>query len=99
MGYVPAINIDGQLFSESVAIIECLEELQPNKRLFPECAFARARVREVCEYVNSTIHPAQNRTILNYLRSQLDNLTKKQLRADWISLNLGKLQQRLWVQS
>mgnify|MGYP003651632580 CR=1 FL=1 len=57
-GYVPAISIDGAIVSESMAILELLEETYPAIPLLAKQALERAKIREVCEYVNSTIHPA-----------------------------------------
>jgi len=98
-GYVPALVIDGQLFTESMAIAEYLEEQFPNKNLLPSSPLEKFKVREICELINSTIHPPQNRTILKYLRPELDETQKKLLRAQWIQLNLKKLKPRLWIDS
>lgn len=98
-GYVPAISIDGELVSESMAILELLEEVFPELPLLPKNLLERAKVREVCEYVNSTIHPAQNRTILNFLRTELTEVEKKALRAQWIEKCLQVLSPRLFCNS
>src|SRR5678816_1341630 len=44
-GYVPALTIDGDVFVESVAIIELLDDLFPDVSLFPKKPRDRARVR------------------------------------------------------
>ncbi len=63
-GYVPALEIDGEVFVESVAIIELLDELFPEARLYPKDARDRARVRALVETVNSGIQPLQNLNVL-----------------------------------
>ncbi len=63
-GYVPALEIDGEVFVESVAIIELLDELFPEARLYPKDARDRARVRALVETVNSGIQPLQNLSVL-----------------------------------
>ncbi|CAG8998651.1 MAG: hypothetical protein CENE_00606 [Candidatus Celerinatantimonas neptuna] len=98
-GYVPCIDIDGRLIAESMAIIECIEELFPEKRLLGHSVFQRAQVREICEYVNSSIHAPQNRTVLKAIRPDLNDATKRKLRGEWIERCLEKLQQRLWKES
>lgn len=98
-GYVPAISIDGAIISESMAILELLEEIFSEFPLLPNEAIERAKVREVCEYINSTVHPAQNRTILNFLRPDLAEIEKKALRAQWIEICLQKLRPRLFCDS
>ncbi|MBF9003152.1 MULTISPECIES: glutathione S-transferase family protein [Vibrio] len=98
-GYVPAISIDGYIICESVAIIECLEELMPNPPLLGRSLFERASIREVCEFVNGTIHTPQNRSVLQVIRPDINEQEKRQLRADWISSCLNKLEDRLCLKS
>ncbi|MES3007293.1 MAG: glutathione S-transferase N-terminal domain-containing protein [Pseudomonadota bacterium] len=98
-GYVPSISVDGQIIAESMAILEFLEEVFPAPPLLPRDSLERALVREVCEYVNSTIHPAQNRTVMKFLRPELADVEKKTLRAIWIFNCLQKLKSRLFQDS
>jgi maleylacetoacetate isomerase len=63
-GYVPALKVDNETFSESVAIIELLDDLFPAKPLYPRDAMARARVRALVETINSGIQPLQNLSVL-----------------------------------
>jgi len=60
MAHVPALWIDGRSLAESAAILEYLEETRPAPALFPREPWARARVRQVIELVNSGIQPLQN---------------------------------------
>jgi maleylacetoacetate isomerase len=60
MAHVPALWIDGRSLAESVAILEYLEETRPTPALYPREPWARARVRQVVELVNSGIQPLQN---------------------------------------
>ena len=53
-GYVPALEIDGRSFAESVAIIEYLDETHPEPPLLPKDPVGRARVRSLARL---TIHP------------------------------------------
>jgi maleylpyruvate isomerase len=58
---VPTLVLDdGRVLTESVAIIEWLDELHPTPRLLPGDPWARARVRELVQLVNADIHPLQN---------------------------------------
>ncbi|MFN8672462.1 MAG: glutathione S-transferase N-terminal domain-containing protein [Candidatus Sericytochromatia bacterium] len=98
-GYVPSLEIEGNFISESMAIIELLEELYKYPSIFPNNPIEKAMVREVCEFVNSTIHAGQNRTLLKYLRDNLTESEKKELRKNWIKLNLIKLEKKLWLKS
>lgn len=98
-GYVPVVTIDGEVISESMAIVELIDEMGKENTLFPGDRINRAKVREICEFINSTIHPAQNSSILNYLLPELIGKDKSELRAQWIRQNLDKLSPRLWKSS
>jgi maleylacetoacetate isomerase len=60
MGRVPVLIIDGHTLTESVSILEYLEETRPAPALYPRDPLARARVRQVVETVNAAIQPFQN---------------------------------------
>jgi maleylacetoacetate isomerase len=64
MGHVPALYIDGELFTESVAILEYLDEAHAGPRLFPQDARGKARVRALVETINSGVQPLQNLVVL-----------------------------------
>src|SRR6185312_13094333 len=60
MAHVPALDHDGFLVAESMAIIQYLDEVFPSAKLFPSLPEDRARVMQICEIVNSGIQPLQN---------------------------------------
>jgi len=67
---VPVL-IDGRhTLTQSMAILEYLEDTHPEPRLLPADPVARARVRAVCEAVNSDIHPLGTPRVMRYLRGQ-----------------------------
>lgn len=90
-GYVPSLRVDGSMFSESMAIIEYLEERFPYPGLFGKSLNEKTHIRRVCEYVNSSIHSPQNRTVLRFMRPELDETSKRELRGGWIMRCLEKL--------
>lgn len=62
---IPVLELDdGTRLTQSVAILEYLDEAWPEPPLLPQDPLARARVREAVEIVNSGIQPAQNFAIL-----------------------------------
>ncbi|MCC6647106.1 MAG: maleylacetoacetate isomerase [Polyangiaceae bacterium] len=61
---VPALSLDGQVFTESVAIIELLDDLAPTPPLRPADPRARARMRQLVEIVNAGTQPLQNLSVL-----------------------------------
>lgn len=69
MKQIPVLVTDnGQVLSQSMAIIEYLNELKPGI-LLGETSLARARQREFAELVNSGIQPLQNGPLLRQLDS------------------------------
>uniref|UniRef100_A0A8D0BU65 Maleylacetoacetate isomerase n=1 Tax=Salvator merianae TaxID=96440 RepID=A0A8D0BU65_SALMN len=67
MQQVPALKIDGIILSQSLAIIEYLEETRPNPRLLPEDPKKRAQVRMIAEHIASGIQPLQNLSVLQQM--------------------------------
>jgi maleylacetoacetate isomerase len=69
-GLIPALEADGNLLSQSLAIIEYLEETRPDPPLLPKEPGARARVRAMALAIACEIHPLNNLRVLNYLRKE-----------------------------
>jgi maleylacetoacetate isomerase len=68
---VPALEDEGRVVSQSLAIIEYLEETHPEPPLLPVDFAGRAIVRQMALLVACEIHPLQNIRVLNYLRGPL----------------------------
>ncbi len=68
---VPLLEIDGQKLSQSMAIIEYLDEKHPTPALLPEDAMGRAKVRALAQSISCDIHPLNNLRILKYLVKEL----------------------------
>lgn len=66
---VPTLEVDGRYFTQSLAIIEFLEERFPQKPLLPRDQFRRAQVRERAELINSGIQPFQNLSTIQQLKA------------------------------
>ena len=61
MAQVPTLVLDdGRQLSQSLAILEYLEELAPRPSLLPADPYLRARARQLAEVVNAGIQPFQN---------------------------------------
>ncbi len=61
----------GDVLIQSLAIIEYLEEIQPNPPLLPKDPIARAEVRALADIVACDIHPLNNTSPLRYLKRQM----------------------------
>lgn len=69
-GLVPALEIEGAVLTQSLAIIEYLEERFPLPPLLPAEPLERARVRAFALAVACDIHPVQNLRVLRMLRAR-----------------------------
>lgn len=70
-GLIPALETDGVVLSQSLAIIEYLNERHPTPPLLPADPIDRARVRSMAMAIACEIHPLNNLRVLNYLRDSL----------------------------
>ena len=70
---VPALVLDGgQVLTQSLAILEYLEETHPLPPLLPRDPVERARVRSLALIPTADIHPIQNLRVMNYLREKYE---------------------------
>jgi maleylacetoacetate isomerase len=96
-GLVPALEDDGQVFTQSLAIIEYLDETHPDPPLLPGHPADRARVRALAQAVACDIHPIDNLRVLRYVIHSLGQ-DEKALEAwynHWIRLGLGGIERIL----
>jgi maleylacetoacetate isomerase len=87
-GLVPALELDdGTVLTQSLAIIEYLETLAPEPRLFPAQAVLAARSRAVALAIACDIHPLGNLRVLSYLQNELgeDEAAVAEWRRHWVS--------------
>jgi maleylacetoacetate isomerase len=68
---IPALEVDGAVIAQSLAIIEYLEETRPQPALLPAAPVARAQVRSLSLAMACDIHPLNNLRVLNYLKGPL----------------------------
>jgi maleylacetoacetate isomerase len=86
-GLIPALEIDGAVLSQSVAIIEYLNDTHPAPPFLPSDPLGRARVRSMALAIACDIHPLNNLRVLNYLRQDLkqDEATVNAWYRHWIT--------------
>ena len=80
-GLVPALQDDRMTLTQSMAIIEYLDELHPMVPLLPRDAVSRARVRELAQIIACDIHPVNNLRVLKYLVKHLG--LSEEAKTDW----------------
>ena len=69
---VPTLVDGDTVLTQSLAIIEYLDECQPQPSLLPTGHSERAYVRSLAQVIACDIHPLNNLRVLGYLRDQLD---------------------------
>lgn len=69
-GLVPALSIDGQMLTQSLAIIEYLSETRPGASLLPSDPVARQRVRALSYAIAMDIHPVCNLGVVSHVMQQ-----------------------------
>jgi maleylacetoacetate isomerase len=70
---VPAFVLDsGEIITQSMAILEYLEETHPSPPLLPKDPVGRARVRSLALIPTADIHPIQNLRVMAYLREKYE---------------------------
>ncbi len=95
---VPMLELDdGTRLSQSMAIIEYLDELHPEPALLPRDALDRARVRALAQSVACEIHPINNLRVLQYLSRTLkvDEAAKNTWYRHWVRTGLEAFERQL----
>lgn len=65
MQQVPTLEVGDLRLSQSLAILHWLETQYPEPSMIPSDPLKSAKMYEICEIINSGIHPLQNLTVLN----------------------------------
>ncbi|MFT5539366.1 MAG: maleylacetoacetate isomerase [Alphaproteobacteria bacterium] len=69
---VPVLVDEGEAFTQSLAILEYLDETHPEPPFLPKDAAGRARVRALALSIACDLHPLNNLRVLFYLKDQMD---------------------------
>jgi maleylpyruvate isomerase len=96
-GLVPLLESNGHYLSQSLAIIEFLEEMHPDTPLLPTDIVERSQVRRFAQHIAMEIHPLNNLRVLKYLENELGlNEDKKTAwYQHWIAEGFSALEQSL----
>jgi maleylacetoacetate isomerase len=94
---VPAQAAGGRILTQSLAIIEYLEELYPEPSLLPKAPLERARVRALAMTVACDVHPVNNLRVMQYLAGRLNQNESacRRWTQHWIGLGLAAIEQEL----
>jgi maleylacetoacetate isomerase len=96
-GLVPLLVDGGEHVSQSLAILEYLEEVFPLPSLLPDDPADRARVRSLAMHIACDLHPLNNLRVLQYLSGTLavDDQAKQRWIEHWIAAGLAAVEQGL----
>jgi maleylacetoacetate isomerase len=99
---VPTLDDGGKILTQSLAIIEYLEEKYPVPPLLPSDPADRALVRSMGLIIACEVHPIQNLRVLNYVKAtynQTDEQVNSRWAQHWIDLGLSALEKMILAQS
>jgi maleylacetoacetate isomerase len=96
-GLVPTLATEQGHLSQSLAILEFLDEQFPEPRLLPSEPWQKAKVRSMAFTIACDIHPLNNLRVLKYLTGELDVSEEEKLRwyAHWITEGFQALEQQM----
>jgi maleylpyruvate isomerase len=97
---VPALEDNGRILTQSLAIIEYLDEKYPNPPLLPKDPADKAIVRGMALGIACEVHPIQNLRVLNYVKATYNQTDEQvnQWAQHWIDLGLAALQEMIAAQ-
>ncbi len=97
LGQVPCLELPGPLFfTESMAILEWLEEMYPQSPLLPQDPLSRLRVRGLCQMIISGTQPLQNLGAQRFFSA--DSREQQRYAVHWIKLGLAAYERQLLAQ-
>ncbi|HEV7317795.1 MAG TPA: maleylacetoacetate isomerase [Ensifer sp.] len=87
-GLVPVLEIDGERFTQSLAIIEYLSETRSNTGFLPADALGRQRVRTLSYAIAMDIHPTCNLGVVSYVMANSED--GEAARRNWMRKFIGE---------
>ena len=97
-GLVPSLELDdGRVLTQSLAIMEWLEEVHPEPSLLPGDPLGRARVRALAYAIACEVHPVNNLRLLGYIKGEFgaDDVAVKRWFTHWVNTTFAPLEEML----
>ncbi|NUS68784.1 MAG: maleylacetoacetate isomerase [Ensifer adhaerens] len=87
-GLVPVLEIDGERFTQSLAIIEYLAETRATSGFLPDDAIGRQRVRSLSYAIAMDIHPVCNLSVVSHVMANAED--SEAVRRNWMRKFIGE---------
>lgn len=87
-GLVPVLEIDGERFTQSLAIIEYLSETRADSSFLPSDAVGRQRVRMLSYAIAMDIHPVCNLSVVSHVMANAED--GEAARRNWMRKFIGE---------
>lgn len=96
-GLVPTLIDDQKIITQSLAIIEYLEDVHPTPALLPKDAFTKSFARSIAMIIAADIHPLNNSGVLKYLTNtfKISEEQKNEWYHHWIARGLAALEKKI----
>lgn len=92
-GFVPALEVDGQVLTQSLAIIDWLDARHPEPRLIPADADARAAALARALVIGADVHPLNNLRVMRRLKAMgIDDEARDDWTRHWIAEGFAALE-------
>ncbi|MGK6354292.1 maleylacetoacetate isomerase [Sphingomonas sp. DT-207] len=93
-GFVPALEVDGKVLTQSLAIIDWLDARYPQPRLIPADPDARAAALAQALVVAADIHPLNNLRVMRWLKNELgaEDAKRDEWSRHWIAEGFAALE-------
>ncbi|MGA9797203.1 MAG: maleylacetoacetate isomerase [Rhizomicrobium sp.] len=94
---IPTLAHDGHTLTQSLAIIEYLDEIVPEPPFLPRDAYGRARCRELAYVIACDIHPVNNLRVNQHIKAVFHADTDAQIawQRHWIAIGFDALEKML----
>jgi maleylpyruvate isomerase len=95
-GLVPTLSSDKGDFTQSLSIIEYLNDIHPAPPLLPSDPEARAQVRAIAQFISCELHPLNNLRVREYLKAMhVDEAQRQRWAIHWLEEGLTALEEML----
>ena len=96
-GLLPTLETEQGVLSQSMAILEYLEQSYPDAPLLTGDAWQQAKIRSFCYAIACDIHPVDNLRVLKYLSNELgvEDDAKNAWYRHWVEIGFAKLEQQI----